>query len=119
LPDELLDDASNFAASVAPCKLTRDSGANFAHCACETRNGGKMPDYEPIDCSDHDKLEALATRRQIARISYRSQDGSTDQVEDLIEDIYARDGVEYMRTAGGRELRLDALMSVEGKRRAE
>jgi Rho-binding antiterminator len=77
-----------------------------------------MSDYEPIDCSDHDKLEALATLRQVARISYRSEDGGTDQVEDLIQDIYARDGVEYLRTAGGRELRLDALVSVDGKRRA-
>jgi Rho-binding antiterminator len=78
-----------------------------------------MSDYEPIDCSDHDKLEALATLRQIARISYRSADGATEQVEDLIEDVYARDGVEYLRTAGGRELRLDALVSVDGKRRVD
>ena len=78
-----------------------------------------MSDYEPIDCSDHDKLEALATLRQIARISYRGADGATEQVEDLIKDVYARDGVEYLRTAGGRELRLDALVSVDGKRRVD
>lgn len=78
-----------------------------------------MSDYEPIDCSDHDKLEALATLRQIARISYRGADGATEQVEDLIEDVFARDGVEYLRTAGGRELRLDALVSVDGKRRVD
>lgn len=78
-----------------------------------------MSDYEPIDCSDHDKLEALATLRQRARIAYTTENGGTEQVEDLIADVYARDGVEYLRTAGGQELRLDALVSVDGMRRVE
>lgn len=77
-----------------------------------------MSDYEPIDCSDHDRLESLATLRQIARISYRDPDGGLREVEDLIEDVYSRDGAEYLRTAGGEEVRLDALVSVDGKRRA-
>ncbi|MBR9988756.1 MAG: hypothetical protein KFH98_03315 [Gemmatimonadetes bacterium] len=78
-----------------------------------------MSDYEPIDCSDHDRLESLATLRQIARISYRGDNGEPREVEDLIEDLYARDGVEYLRTAGGEELRLDSLVSVDGKRRVD
>lgn len=78
-----------------------------------------MSDYEPIDCADHDRLESLATLRQIARISYRREDGETRIVEDLIEDLYARDGVEYLRTAGGEELRLDWLESVDAKRRVD
>ena len=76
-----------------------------------------MSDYEPIDCSDHDRLESLATLRQQARISYRDSSGAVRQIEDLIEDVYARDGAEYLRTAGGEEVRLDALVSVDGKRR--
>lgn len=78
-----------------------------------------MSDYEPIDCSDHDRLESLATLRQIARISYRRDDGETGEVEDLIEDLYARDGVEYLRTAAGVELRLDLLVNVDAKLRVE
>jgi Rho-binding antiterminator len=78
-----------------------------------------LSDYEPIDCGDHDRLESLATLRQIARISYRTEDGGTREVEDLIEDLYARDGVEYLRMADGTELRLDALVSVDGKRRVD
>ena len=78
-----------------------------------------MADYVPIDCSDHDRLESLATLRQIARISYRRDDGGTAEVEDLIEDLYARDGVEYLRTAGGVEMRLDALVNVDAKRRVD
>jgi Rho-binding antiterminator len=78
-----------------------------------------MSDYEPIDCADHDRLESLATLRQIARISYRNDAGEMREVEDLIEDLYARDGVEYLRTAGGEELRLDWLESVDAKRRVD
>lgn len=78
-----------------------------------------MSDYEPIDCADHDRLESLATLRQIARISYRTDTGETGEVEDLIADLYARDGVEYLRTAGGQELRLDWLVNVDAKRRVD
>lgn len=78
-----------------------------------------MSDYEPIDCADHDRLESLATLRQIARISYRNDDGETGEVEGLIEDLYARDGVEYLRMAAGEELRLDWLVSVDAKRRVD
>jgi Rho-binding antiterminator len=76
-----------------------------------------VSEYEPIDCSDHDRLESLATLRQQARISWRTEDGSVRTVEDLIEDVYARDGAEYLRTVGGEVVRLDALVSVDGMRR--
>jgi Rho-binding antiterminator len=78
-----------------------------------------MDSYEPIDCADHDQLESLATLRQRARIAYRDEEDELRQVEDLIEDLYARDGVEYLRTAGGEELRLDRIERVDGMRRAE
>jgi len=78
-----------------------------------------MSEYEPIDCADHDKLESLATLRQTARISYRDDRGELREVEDLIEDVFARDGVEYLKTAGGEEVRLDRLERVDGKLRAD
>jgi Rho-binding antiterminator len=72
-----------------------------------------VSDYRPIDCADHDQLESLATLRQTARIAYRHEDGDLREVEGLIVDIYARDGVEYLRTASGEEVRLDRLDRVE------
>ena len=41
------------------------------------------------------------------------------EVEGLIADLYARDGVEYLRMAAGEELRLDWLVSVDAKRRVD
>jgi Rho-binding antiterminator len=78
-----------------------------------------MSDYEPIDCADHDKLEALSVQRRTARIAYRSEAGELREVEDVIADVYARDGVEYLRTGGGEEVRLDRLERVDGKLRAD
>lgn len=74
-----------------------------------------MSDYQPIDCAVHDELESLATLRQTARIAYRGEGGDLRELEDRIEDIYARDGAEYLRTASGEEIRLDRLERVEGK----
>jgi Rho-binding antiterminator len=78
-----------------------------------------MTDYEPIDCSDHDRLESLATLRQTARIGYRDEEGKPREVEGLIEDIYARDAVEYLRTDDGSEIRLDRIDRVDAKLRAD
>jgi Rho-binding antiterminator len=68
--------------------------------------------YRPIDCSVHDMLESTAVRRTVARFVVRGEDGTTSVIQDRIDDLFARDGAEYMRTAGGQEIRLDRLASV-------
>jgi Rho-binding antiterminator len=78
-----------------------------------------MADYEPIDCADHDRLESLATLRQTARIAYRGADGELRETEGLIEDLYARDAVEYLRTDSGEEIRLDRIDRVDAKLRVD
>jgi Rho-binding antiterminator len=78
----------------------------------------KSPDrgYEPIPCSVHDKLEETAVRRTVAHFVVRGDDGETRELQDRVEDVFARDGVEYMRTGEGHEIRLDRLESVNGER---
>lgn len=70
--------------------------------------------YRPIDCSIHDRLESAATQRTPVRIVFRAEDGSMSTAEDRIVDVFARGGVEYLRLAGGAEIRLDDLDSVDG-----
>jgi Rho-binding antiterminator len=82
------------------------------------RKRSHMSGYEPIDCTDHDRLESLATLRQIARIGYRDDSGAPREVEGLIEDVYARDSVEYLRTDSGEEIRLDRIDRVDAKLRS-
>jgi transcriptional antiterminator Rof (Rho-off) len=72
--------------------------------------------YTPIACSIHDKLEETAVRRTVAHFVIRDGGGETRELQDRVEDVFARDGVEYMRTGEGHEIRLDQLESVNGER---
>jgi len=70
--------------------------------------------YEPIDCSFHDRLESWATLRSTTTIRYLDRAGVEVEVRARIADLYTRDGVEYLQTDGGLEIRLDHLVSVDG-----
>lgn len=68
--------------------------------------------YRPIACSLHDILEANAVRRRRCTIRHRTDTGEA-VVEGVIEDIYARQGVEYLRLDDGTEIRLDRILTVD------
>lgn len=78
-----------------------------------------MDPYRPINCEFHDLLESLATRRSQARIEYRDASGSTQVLDGVITDVYARDGVEYLTLQSGESLRLDWLATVNGAKEAD
>lgn len=71
-----------------------------------------MSDYEPIDCSVHDRLEHFAVRRTVLSVSFSSPDGTEQDRNGRIADLYAREGAEYMRLDDGTEVRLDRLREV-------
>ena len=71
-------------------------------------------DYQPIACGLHDRLEALATTGGVVQIVTRSSDGARRTLEDRLVDVFARGGEEFVRTAGGKLIRLDHLESVDG-----
>lgn len=70
--------------------------------------------YTPIDCSLHDRLEAIATLRRTVAIVVQDADGTRREIADRLVDVFARSGEEFVRTAGGEEIRLDRLESVDG-----
>ena len=72
-------------------------------------------EYRPIDCSVHDKLEETSVRGTAAHFLVRDEDGREREIQDRVQDVYARDGVEYMKTAEGLEIRLDRLKAVNGE----
>ena len=72
-----------------------------------------MSDYTPIDCSLHDRLEAAAVTRTTSVIRHRAGDEVVTE-ETRIVDIFVRNGVEYMRTTAGDEIRLDHIIEVDG-----
>lgn len=77
--------------------------------------GETMPaSYHPVSCEFHDVLEALATRRQRARIQFTGSDGLPQQRDAVIQDVFSRDGAEYIAISSGETLRLDQLVAVDG-----
>lgn len=74
--------------------------------------GSDPSDYQPISCSWHDRLEALATLRAPVSIRYLDDTGTTVEVHGRIADLYARRGAEFLLTNAGTEIRLDRVESV-------
>jgi Rho-binding antiterminator len=72
--------------------------------------------YQPISCSFYDELEARATTSQPCTLTYRTEpDTPPSTYQGIIQDLYIKDKVEYLRLADGFELRLDALVAVDDK----
>ena len=72
-------------------------------------------EYTPISCAAHDELLALATKRQRCELVVRGADGGTARLEGVIQDVYTSEGAEYLRLNDGSVVRLDRLVSVDGR----
>lgn len=72
--------------------------------------------YTPVNCSFYDKLEELATLRKESLIKYREEDGDTSETLGVIKDFFIREGVEYLVTDKGAEVRLDNIVTVNGEK---
>lgn len=75
-----------------------------------------MSDYQPINCSYYDELEALATLRKVATIIYKNDEGEEVVQQTRIKDLYARNKEEFMVLENGVQFRLDRLVSADGKK---
>lgn len=71
--------------------------------------------YIPISCSFYDELEALATLRKLATIKYAEGESPSKTAEGKIKDFFIREGAEYLLLDTGLEIRLDHIISVNGK----
>ena len=72
-----------------------------------------MDSYTPVSCDFHDRLEAIATLRQICRIVYRQAADETTEVAGRIVDVYAADHADYLKLEDGSVIRLDRIVSVD------
>ena len=72
--------------------------------------------YQPVNCNFYDDLETLATLHKKCEIIFWSDNGAKSVLYDQILDLYARDGIEYLKLSSGLEIRLDKLVEIDGKR---
>lgn len=71
-----------------------------------------MNGYTPIDCDYYDRLEAWATKRTKLLLVYLADEGKEQSLSDTIIDLFVKEHVEYLRTASGKTIRLDGLVSI-------
>ena len=72
-----------------------------------------MPDYTPIACSVHDRLESWAVRRTPVAVVWR--DGDAERAATTtIADVFAKAGADWVRLATGETVRADRLVTVGG-----
>ncbi|WP_367390957.1 hypothetical protein [Lewinella sp. LCG006] len=74
-----------------------------------------MTDYQPINCSYYDELEAMATLKKVIPIVYRNDRGEEVLIATRITNLYTRNKEEFMVLENGLEFRLDRLVSADGK----
>ena len=70
--------------------------------------------YEPVDCTMHDQLVERAAFRLPTKVTYRNERGELVVAQDLIQDVFSREGAEYVRLASGTEIRLDQIVDFGG-----
>lgn len=71
--------------------------------------------YHPISCAVHDVMLDLATRRQPCVLTIEGDDGASSEVSGIIEDVYSREGAEYLRLSDGPTIRLDRIVRLDGR----
>ncbi len=70
--------------------------------------------YKSISCSSYDEFESLAVTKTLVEIIYDS-DNSEKSVKGIIEDVFSKNGGEFIKINSGEIIRLDAILSVNGK----
>lgn len=71
--------------------------------------------YEPVSCDYHDELEAAAMHKQDVELEF-DLEGVTQRERGKIEDVYTRDGAEFVKFAsngGPLDIRLDHIISLK------
>jgi len=68
-----------------------------------------------VSCDFYDELETLAVMRKVCKIEFWNENGTRTIIQDQIKDLYSREGIEYLETANGLKVKLNALINVDGK----
>ncbi|KAA3610495.1 MAG: hypothetical protein D8M58_05210 [Calditrichaeota bacterium] len=71
--------------------------------------------YKPVSCSFHDELESLAVRQTSVEIIHRVESGDQNCIKSKIKDIITKDGAEFLILENDIQIRLDLIISVDGK----
>lgn len=74
-----------------------------------------MKDYIPIACELYDHLESCSVLKTVCDIESVDAKGKVSLVNSRIVDVFSKTGEEFIRLADGNLIRLDRIVSVNGK----
>jgi len=75
----------------------------------------KMKKYIPINCDFYDEIELRALRGSTCDIVFKSKDGKEILIKGIIKNVYAKNKEEFLEMKSGEVIRLDRLVSIDGK----
>ena len=75
----------------------------------------KEQKYQPISCDYYDELEIVAMRQTIAEIIFKNEAGEEKTISTKIKTLQTRNSEEFLILENGDEIRLDRLVSMNGK----
>ena len=72
--------------------------------------------YIPINCDFYDEIELRALRGSVCMVVFRTEDGKEKTIEGVIKNVFAKNKEEFMEMKSGELIRLDQLISIDGKK---
>ena len=75
----------------------------------------KEQKYKPISCDYYDELEIVAMHQTVAEIIFRNEKGEETTISTKVKTLQTRDSEEFLILDNGDEIRLDKLVSMNGK----
>lgn len=75
----------------------------------------KEQKYQPISCDYYDELEIVAMRQTIAEVVFENEAGEKTTISTKIKTLQTRNSEEFLILENGDEIRLDKLISMNGK----
>lgn len=75
----------------------------------------KEQKYQPISCDYYDELEIVAMRQTVAEIIFKNEKEEEITISTKIKTLQTRNSEEFLILENGDEIRLDKLLSMNGK----
>jgi len=71
--------------------------------------------YHPINCNFYDNFEAAVVQKRCVVLEYRSVRNKVSRIHTRLNDLTTHRTEEYVQLANGEWLRLDRIISIDGK----
>lgn len=71
--------------------------------------------YHPVRCEIHSLLREYLTSSRLVEIVYRDDAGQVQTTHDVIRDLFSRAGQEFVFLGRGHMVRLDHVLTLDGR----